>query len=37
LDRRKVLASDGFTLADCHAMTKLYDAEKAEVIEMARQ
>jgi hypothetical protein len=34
--RRTLLASDGFTLADCHTMTKLYDAEKAEVMQMAR-
>ena len=34
--RRKVLASDGFTLADCHTMTQLYEAEKAEVIKMAQ-
>lgn len=35
-DRRAKLAKDGFTLDDCHAMTKLYDAEKAEVIKMGQ-
>ncbi len=34
--RRKALASDGFTLADCITMTKLYEAEKAEVIAMSK-
>ncbi len=34
--RRTALASDGFTLADCNVMTKLYEAEKAEVIQMAK-
>ena len=35
-ERRKVLASDGFTLADCNTMRALYEAEKAEVIAMSK-
>ena len=35
-DRRKLLASDGFTIADRNTMTQLYEAEKAEVIQMAK-
>ncbi len=35
-ERRRVLASDGFTLADCNTMTQLYEAEKAEIIKMSQ-
>lgn len=37
-DRRNALAYDGngFTLADCYEMTRLFEAERLEVISMAR-
>lgn len=34
--RRKKLAGDGFTLADCNTMTQEYEKEKAEVIKMGQ-